>query len=348
MPRLPGKPAELTPEWLSQVLGSRVRSVDLLDHAFATNQRARIGLTFEEPGAGPDSLFVKLAPLDEGHRQMIGAIGMGTREVEFFSDVASRVDLAVPRCAYAAAEGDDFVLLLEDLSTRGCEFSDGSWGVRAAAAAPALEDLARFHARFEDPNERDAAAPWLRSPDRGPGSEATAGLMRFVLDQNADALAPHYRAIGELYIEHHAWFHRVWNEGPQTYVHGDLHVGNVFLDQGRVGFIDWGLSCVSTHLRDVSYFLTMAVDIEERRANERALLETYLRALREAGGTEIPFDEAWQAHRLHASYTVIASFLSYMPSYAAGDGVELGNALRARANAALEDLDVVGAVRSAL
>jgi len=37
-----------------------------------------------------------------------------------------------------------------------------------------------------------------------------------------------------------------------------------------------------------------------------------------------------------------------MRSYAAGDGVALGDALLARANAALEDLDVVDAIRAAL
>ena len=92
----------------------------------------------------------------------------------------------------------------------------------------------------------------------------------------------------------------------------------------------------------------MSVDVEERRANERALLRTYLGALRRAGGARIGFDDAWKAHRLHASYTVVATFLAFMPSYASGDGVGLGNALLARAEAALEDLDVVAAVRAAL
>jgi len=348
MTSLPCSPADLTPAWLAKALGARVAAVEVLDHAFATNQRARIGLTWEEPGAGPESLFVKLAPLDEGHRQMIGAIGMGTREVQFYADVATELDLLVPRCPYAGAEGDLFVLLLEDLAARGCRFSDGAWGVGADAAAGALEDLARFHARFEDASIRDALAPWLRAPEGGPGSEATAGLMRMVLDQNAESLSPAYRAIGELYTEHHAWFHEMWHDGPPTYVHGDLHIGNVFLDGDRVGFIDWGLSRTSTHLRDASYFLTMTVDIEERRANEEALLRTYLDALRSAGGVEISFDDAWQAHRLQSSYTVVATFLAYMPSYRTGDGVTLGKSLLARANAALEDLEVVDAVRAAL
>ena len=172
--------------------------------------------------------------------------------------------------------------------------------------------------------------------------------MRFVLDQNADVLSDTYKAIGELYVEHHARFHTLWDEGPRTYVHGDLHIGNVFLDGDRVGFLDWGLSKTSTHLRDVSYFLTMSVDVEARRANERALLETYLGALASAGGAKIDLERAWQTHRLQASYTVIATFLAYMPSYADSDGVELSEGLLRHANAAIEDLEVVDALRGAL
>ena len=88
-------------------------------------------------------------------------------------------------------------------------------------AARGLEDLARFHARFEAPAARDAVAPWLRDPDRGPGSAATSGLMRMVLDANHEKLSPAYRAVGELYVEHRAWFHELWSAGPPTFVHGE-------------------------------------------------------------------------------------------------------------------------------
>jgi len=349
MNTLPTDAADLTPSWMSEALGTEVTAVEVLDHAFATNQRARIGLTYAEEGAGPPTLFVKLAPLDPVHREMIGATGMGEREAQFYADVAPSVNLLVPRCYYGASDdANAFVLLLEDLGARHCQFaSNGEWGVTADAGAVALEHLAEFHARFEDPGERMRVAPWLAS-DRPSMSQATSGLMRYVLDENAGKLTDDYTAIGELYVEHHAWFDHLWHTGPATYIHGDTHIGNVYLDDDRVGFLDWGLSRTSTHLRDVSYFMTMSIDVEERRAHQRDLLQGYLDALRAAGGVDIAFDEAWEAHRLHASYTVVATFLAYMPSYAASDGVGLGNALLARSDAALADLDVVAAVRAAL
>jgi len=348
MNTLPADASDLSPAWLSEVLRIEVVAVHVLDHAFATNQRVRIGLTYREEAAGPASLFAKLAPRDLAHREMIGSLGMAVREAEFYADVAPSIDLRVPR-PYYAATGDDglFTLLLEDLSVIGCRFSDGEWGVTADAAAGALEDLARFHARFADSAERAAVAPWLGTPPPPRRPEVTQ-LLQMVLNAHRDALTADYVAAGELYVKHADRIDELWNAGPKTYVHGDTHIGNVFLDDGRVGFHDWGLSRVSTPLRDVSYFLTMTVDPEERRRSERDLLRLYLGALRAAGGPEIGWDEAWSAHRVQAGYTVLATFLAFMPSYANADGRGLGKNLRTRAELALEDLEVVDAMQAAL
>jgi hypothetical protein len=345
---LPSVPADLTAQWLTDALGLEVTGVEVLDHASATNQRARIGLTYAEAGAGPASLFVKLAPLDPVHREMVGALGMGEREAQFYADVAPTVDLRVP-LAHAALTADDgsFVLLLEDLSTTGCRFSSGEWGITADDAAGALEELARFHARFEDPAARSAVAPWLATPRAG-SSEQTAQILRMVLDGHRDELTPAYIAAGELYVTHHEQLSALWESGPQTYIHGDTHIGNVFLDGPRVGFLDWGLSRVSTHLRDVSYFLTMSVDPDARRKVEGDLLRLYLDALVAAGGTAIDFGHAWEVHRVMAGYTVVATFLAFTPTYLASDGQALGVDLRHRSEQALDDLDVVDALRAAL
>jgi hypothetical protein len=343
---IPADAADVSPAWLSDVLGTEVVAVEVLHHASATNQRVRIALTYREAGAGPASLFGKLAPSDPAHRAMIGSLGMAVREAEFYTDVAPSIDLRVPR-PYHAATGDDgrFALLLEDLAVADCRFSQGEWGVTADAAARALEELARFHARFADAAERAAVAPWLARPE---SDLDVTPLLRRVLDEHGDTLSADYVAVGELYIQHRDRLHALWRAGPQTLVHGDTHIGNVFLDAGRVGFHDWGLSRESTPLRDVSYFLTMAVDPQERRRSERDLLRAYLGGLRAAGGPHIDLDDAWSVHRVQAGYTVVASFLAFMPSYAGADAQGLGKDLLRRSQLALEDLEVVDAMRAAL
>src|SRR5438105_15056450 len=117
---LPADPSDVTPSWLSEVLGTDVTGVEVLDHAFATNQRARIGLTYGAAAGGPASLFVKLAPLDAVHREMIGALGMGEREVQFYADVSPTVEVRVPRCWFGGVDDQGgFALLVEELGGRG-------------------------------------------------------------------------------------------------------------------------------------------------------------------------------------------------------------------------------------
>jgi hypothetical protein len=101
-------------------------------------------------------------------------------------------------------------------------------------------------------------------------------------------------------------------------------------------------------MRDVSYFLTMSVDPEQRAKSERSLLRLYLDALRSAGGPAIDFDEAWFNHRVQAGYTVVATFLAFMPSYNTAAGRGLGLALRQHCERALGELEVVDAMRAAL
>ncbi|MDE3203169.1 MAG: phosphotransferase [Acidobacteriota bacterium] len=348
MTTLPVRADDLTAAWLSDSLGVTVTGVEVLDEAVATNQRVRLALRYDRPGDGPETLFVKLASADPEHRKMIGAGEMGEREVRFYEDVAPGADLRLPR-SYFGACGDDgcFVLLLEDLTAAGCRFLGGVRGVTADEAAGALEDLARFHARFEDPAVRSSVAPWAASPGVG-HTEFAAGLLAMVLDQHHDELTPSYVEAGRLYVEHHDRITARWDSGPRTFVHGDPHIGNVFLDGPRVGFFDWGLSRASTHLRDVSYFLTMTVDPAERRAAEADLLRLYLGALAAAGGTAIDFDEAWFEHRVQAAYTVVATFLAFMPTYLASDVQVLATDLLRRAEMALDDLEVVPALRRAL
>jgi hypothetical protein len=115
-----------------------------------------------------------------------------------------------------------------------------------------------------------------------------------------------------------------------------------------VGFLDWGMLCVYTAMRDVSFFLTMGMDSGDRGRQERALIRHYVDVRRALGGVELSFDDAWMAHRLHAAYTVIASFLTLVPPYNTEARRVFTEAFRARATAALDDLDTVAALRSVL
>ena len=56
----------------------------------------------------------------------------------------------------------------------------------------------------------------------------------------------------------------------------------------------------------------------------------------------------WFTHRVQAAYTVVATFLAFMPTYLSSDVHNLAADLLRRAQMALDDLEVVEALRRAL
>ena len=353
MQPLPLDSAAITPSWLTDALsarhpGVRVASVDVLHERGSTNHHVRLGITYDERAGLPDTMFAKMASLDEAHRIAVGSTGMGTREARFYDELAPSIEMRTPT-SYFARSGDDgaFLILLEDLEATGCSMSDGTWGIPADLAAGALSDLARLHVGFEDADRLAAVRPWVMATP-AMSSEFTRPLLKQVIDQNADVLSDAYIAVAELYIADPDAIVALWEQGPQTLIDGDTHIGNLFIDKDRVGFLDWGLLNISTPMRDVSYFLTMSMLADERRKHERDLLQHYLDTRRSLGGTEISVDEAWLAHRVHTAYTVLASFLSLVPPYNGEDQREFSDAFRNRAITALDDLETVPALRNLL
>jgi aminoglycoside/choline kinase family phosphotransferase len=349
----PTRPEELDAESLTAALsarhpGVRVAGVELLELDELTNTHARVRLDYDQAAGAPATMFCKLPPLESARRATIAATGMGPREARFYATLGDDLALRTPMVHAAHTDdGDgDFLLLLEDLGTTGCTVSDGTVGVTPDAAAIALEELADLHVRYEDPARRAAEAGWVVPATAG--SDYGAVMLRYGLDHHRNRLNDAFADIAELYIEQRVAMHDVWTAGPQTVIHGDPHLGNVFDDHGRTGFLDWGIIRVSTPLRDVCYFIQMAMDVEDRRRHERDLLAHYLGARRAAGGIEIDADEAWLRHRLHAAYTVPAScqVVLFPPDMTERRRV-FSEAFLARALAAVEDLDAVGALREA-
>ena len=347
----PTRPEELDAASLTAALsarhpGVRVSDVELLELDELTNTHARLRLTYDEAAGAPDTMFCKLPPLETARRATIAATGMGPREAQFYATLASQVTLRTPivHAAFTDEADGDFLLLLEDLGTTGCLVSDGTVGVTPDAAAVALEELADLHVRYEDPARRAAEAGWVTPATSG--SDYGAVMLRYGLDNHRDRLNDAFAEVAELYIKQRVALHDVWTEGPQTVIHGDPHLGNVFDDHGRTGFLDWGIIRVSTPMRDVCYFIQMAMDVDDRRVHERDLLRHYLGARRAAGGSEISEDAAWLRHRLHAAYTVPASCLVVLfPADMTERRRVFSNAFLARALAAVEDLDARGALR---
>lgn len=322
--------------------GVRVASVEVVDEHELTNAHARLRLTYDEPAGAPEHLFCKVPPTEPERRRTINATSMGRREASFYDRLAGTLALRTPTVHGVSLDEatGEFVLLLEDLETTGCTVSDGTVGVAPDSAATALEELAELHVRYEDPARRAADAPWVQPA--GPGSDYAVGMLGFGLAHHRDKLTDAFCAVAERYIADRHSLQALWHAGPQTIVHGDAHLGNVFDDHGRTGFLDWGMVMVSTPLRDVSYFLTMALDVEARRTHEAELLRHYLSA---RGDDRLTFDEAWLAHRRQSAYCVPASCqVVLFPEDASPGRKVFAQAFLDRAMAAVEDLEPLAVI----
>jgi hypothetical protein len=349
IPKLAG---DIEPAWLNKVLRTRhpdavVTGVEVIERHELTNAHARIRLTYDRPCGAPETMFAKLPPTEPGRRDTIIATGMGQREVLFYAHLAPKLSLRVPETHAAITTDDgDFALLLEDLSVGSCQVSDGTWGIAPDAAAGALEDLAEMHVRFEDPARRAAEAPWVAVSR--PSNTYGAPMLRYGIEHHRDRLTDAFVEISEIYIEKHEQLQALWHAGAPTIIHGDTHIGNLFVDGARVGFLDWGIINLNTPMREVSYFLTMAMNPPERRSSERDLLRHYLDVRHALGGTDIGWDEAWLAHRVHAAYTVPASCqVVTFPKDASPQRRVFADAFLARSLAALDDLESRAALREA-
>ena len=202
-----------------------------------------------------------------------------------------------------------------------------------------------MHARFEDPARRAAEAAWVQPP--GPGSDYAVKMLTYALDHHPERLPAAFAELARVYNTRRVELQDVWRDGPATIVHGDPHIGNVFDDHGRTGFLDWGMIMVSTPMRDVSYFLTMAMAIEDRRSHEHDSLRHYLGARKALGASEIDFDQAWLWHRVQAAYTVPASCqVVLFPDNVSERRRIFAEAFLARAAAAVEDLESRAALGS--
>ena len=345
---------EVDPAWLTDALAERhpgveVAAVEVLERHDLTNAHARLAVRYADPGraaasGAPTVAFCKLAPTDD-RRDAILATGMGLREARFYRGLADRVELPVPR-AHVARHDDDtglFALVLEDLVTAGAQVSDGTWGIPADAVAPAFEALARLHARFADADLRQREAAWV--PVLGPGSDYGKVMLRYGIEHHRERLTDAFVAVAGAYCDRTAELHALWQEGPRTVIHGDPHLGNLYLTDGRLGFLDWGIVNAGPPLRDIGYLMTMAMDVDERRAHERDLLRVYIDALAAEGGPSLIFDEAWRMHRLHAAYTVPASCqVVTFPEGMSEARRVFSDAFLARCQACLEDLEVLEAL----
>lgn len=298
---IPPTPDAISPNWLTRVF----RQAGMLDRATVVGidvtpvatgsgfvgQAARLQITYSEQKTGaPATIFAKLSSADLAVRQQLRRVGIYETEAGFYRDVALQptFPIRVPRPYLSQYdEGSSAsILLLEDLRT--AEFGDNLVGCSVTDAQIAIRQLGRLHAHFWGAGSL-AGLSWLRSlTDEG---AAKAELYRVMLQRFeqrwAQSLTPSLRQSARKFAEVLPEYFERNSRRPQTLTHGDFRADNLAFtttSEGRgVTVFDWQVVRRAPGPRDLAYFLSGSLTVEQRRATEEPLLRLYHETLLSQG-----------------------------------------------------------------
>ncbi len=324
---VPLRASGVTPQWLENAMGLRrgaIRSVQVVDQNTGTAARARIAVEADDL---PNHLFLKFTPHNYVQNVIMNMFDLGAREVFFYQNVAARLPVRTPHC-YAArvdARRGRNIMVLEDLSTTA-RFRDIREAATAIEANAVIDAMAEQHAAFWENTEFANGLTTLTggSPEAQMIGDLISG--RFVGNMKglaADLVPSEMKQQARIVFERSAEIESFWASQPQTVLHGDPHLGNLFFEGETPGFLDWQVTMMGAGARDVAYFATASVEPDLLRKIERSLVERYASRL-EAAGVTVDFDLLWTQYRAG----VTAFFVSAVAAAEGGERAQLPDVCR--------------------
>ncbi len=345
---VPLKATGVTPLWLEDALGlprGAVRAVHVVEENTGTAARARIAVEADDL---PEHLFLKFTPRNYVQNVIMNMFDLGAREVFFYQNVAERIPVRTPRC-YAArvdTRRGRNIMVLEDLST-SARFRDIREPATAVEANAVVDAMADQHAAFWGNDEFTGGLTTLTgsSPEAQMIGDLISG--RFVGNmkgQAADLVPAEMKQQARIVFERSTEIESFWASQPQTVLHGDPHLGNLFFEAEAPGFLDWQVTMMGAGARDVAYFATASVEPDLLRKIERSLVERYASRL-EAAGVIVDLDLLWTQYRAG----VTAFFVSAVAAAEGGERAQLPDVCRVgveRSVAAAEAHDSFGVLKA--
>jgi aminoglycoside phosphotransferase (APT) family kinase protein len=311
---IPARLDELTPEFLTQVIGANhpgtvVEDFEVLNVSrygnsmVSTSDRAVLELTYSKSKPGlPARVVLKMRRGDD-----TALDALYETEVNFYRYLRPQLDIEAPRSLGSVYDAgtSQFYLLLEDLSLRAARFPNVTQSVTRDEVRAILETLARLHAKFWNSIRFQGDLSGYQSHVSGRlfrhfekrhphivERELTIDAFKADLLRSLQTTPAELWALTRAVQKHQATL-------PQTIVHGDAHIGNTYLlPNGTGGLIDWQLTVRGSWIHDVGYLIVTALPIDEARAHEQSLLANYLGKLAEFGVAAPPsFADAWVEYR---------------------------------------------------
>lgn len=251
----------------------------------------RYTLTSNDPSV-PASVVVKLVSPDPTSRATGIALRNYEREVRFYNEVSSSLDVRKPHCYFADwnEDGGDIAIVMQDLSP--AEQGDQIRGCSIEEARLAVIELSRLHgSRWNDPALFEIDWMQRRSVDDGANLHGLYSLLKpgflaiyteaILLETGQEGLdfVNQLENLIPAYI-------RAKDE-PFTVTHGDYRLDNLmFAMNGNdvaCTVVDWQTPGHGNGVGDLAYFIGAGLLPSDRRKHEWELVDMYIAGIESYG-----------------------------------------------------------------
>jgi len=300
----------LDPEWVSRALQQRFPGISVASvqqgpvvSRVSTNARFRIACDGPLPQGLPADLCVK-GYFTDWSDTAEASRSAGVPEALFYRHLAEATGVRTLKCFYADVDPitRHGVVITEDVAAQGATFLDALSEYSADQVAESLAQYAIMHGRTW-------GAVWSDKPWLAPRLEMTMkvrGLREISgnFDGPIGARVPYQVRDAERLLAAVRQLAQLVDQAePRCVLHGDAHVGNLFLDAtGIPWLLDWQTVFHGPWYIDVGYHLGCTMSPEERRRTESDLLHHYLEQLSQEGVDVPSFDDARRQIRFGMVY----------------------------------------------
>jgi hypothetical protein len=342
--RVPSGIDDVTPQWLTDVLGMHVTDARAERIALDTGFSSLLYRVHLHGSAGiPSTVTVKL-PAESEARGAMEMLGGYAREVTFYRTVAGRAPMRTPH-VYAAQmveNSAEFVLVLEDL--HDWENADHLAGLSMERARLCIAQLAGLHAWSLDAANHGVVQAF---PSLDTQIAREIFLPAFALgwqvyrDNSATPVPPAVAAFAERFADRAPAALQAMTERSML-LHGDIRADNMFFNGDQLKVVDYQFASRGVGPADIGYLVSQGLPTDGRRGNDERLVREYLERRAAHGITDCSFDDAWRHYRFAVAYLMVLPVITLIGWDAMPERSRaLCLTLTDRAVAAIDDVDAL-------
>ena len=342
-------PARIDAAWLTKMLNAAGIEGTVNSFSAKSIGTGQVGenvrFTLEGPGDLPQTIVGKFPSPDPVSKQTGIEMNNYRREVYFYQELASKVNVQVPKVYHADVNNEthDFVLIMEDLAPG--EQGDQLGGCSIDSAMLAMEQLAHL----QGPVWGDDSLIHEFVSDRQTEPEVMNGLYDMLaggfIDRYADRLIDEEKEMVNL-VGDNLVNYMMGYTGKQTLIHIDYRLDNMmFGGPYPLAVVDWQSVAFGCPLTDASYFTGTSLTPDTRRANDENLLRHYFDTLHKYD-VELTWDDCWKHYCCQAPAGLIMAVIASMIVGETERGNDMFMVMAKRSARMCRDLNTINQIAS--